>query len=482
MINLEQFLQKRFNFSSFKLGQKETIESLLKLENTFTVLPTGTGKSLCYQLPSYLLEGQTIIVSPLISLMEDQVNQLRKMGEKSVIAINSNLDFSSKKYVLNHLNQFKFIFISPESLNQLEVFERVKQLNLGLFVVDEAHCISEWGHDFRPSYLTLKKIIKELNYPLTLVLTATATKDVKEDIKAELFSTNGVQEFYYSVDRPNIFYQVEMCENKVEFLETFFKEKNVPSIIYFSSKKEAERVCQLLRETVSVPVAFYHGDMESSDRIRIQQQFIHDEIRILCATSAFGMGVNKENVRVVIHYHLPDSLENYVQESGRAGRDNKQSLSIVLYQEGDERIHHFLQEESFNQKKDLLFLKDKTKEQLKQFEHVLTDTQKKWLSQLEQTGWDWETFEKNITVKQFEKNKKMYSMKNYIENNGCRRTFILDYFNNSQLVEKNEFCCDFCYREPLEIPDLIEEVSEEVSGNLNFDAKELLKKLFLNKF
>ncbi|MFW7393060.1 RecQ family zinc-binding domain-containing protein, partial [Vagococcus fluvialis] len=127
-------------------------------------------------------------------------------------------------------------------------------------------------------------------------------------------------------------------------------------------------------------------------------------------------------------------------------------------------------------------LKDKTKEQLKQFEHVLTDTQKKWLSQLEQTGWDWETFEKNITVKQFEKNKKMYSMKNYIENNGCRRTFILDYFNNSQLVEKNEFCCDFCYREPLEIPDLIEEVSEEVSGNLNFDAKELLKKLFLNKF
>jgi ATP-dependent DNA helicase RecQ len=152
-------------------------------------LPTGTGKSLCYQLPSYLLEGQTIIVSPLISLMEDQVNQLRKMGEKSVIAINSNLDFSSKKYVLNHLNQFKFIFISPESLNQLEVFERVKQLNIGLFVVDEAHCISEWGHDFRPSYLTLKKIIKELNYPLTLALTATATKNVKEDIKAELFST-----------------------------------------------------------------------------------------------------------------------------------------------------------------------------------------------------------------------------------------------------------------------------------------------------
>ena len=295
MTDLKTFLQQKFHFSSFKEGQEETIQSLIEGNDTFTILPTGTGKSLCYQLPSYLLEGQTIIVSPLISLMEDQVSQLRQMGEKSVIAINSTLDFSSKQYVLNHLESFKFIFLSPETLNQPEVLARMRALRIGLFVIDEAHCISEWGHDFRPSYLSLKKNLDILGSPLTLALTATATDSVKEDIKGQLFVNNQVQEFFYSVNRENIFYEVACCEDKVAFLTEFLAERDMPGIIYFSSKKEAERVSGVLNDTLPYPVSYYHGDLSSSDRVKIQQQFIHDEIRVLCATSAFGMGINKEN-------------------------------------------------------------------------------------------------------------------------------------------------------------------------------------------
>ncbi|MEG0285113.1 MAG: RecQ family ATP-dependent DNA helicase [Vagococcus sp.] len=478
MTDLKTFLQQKFHFSSFKEGQEETIQSLIEGNDTFTILPTGTGKSLCYQLPSYLLEGQTIIVSPLISLMEDQVSQLRQMGEKSVIAINSTLDFSSKQYVLNHLESFKFIFLSPETLNQPEVLARMRALRIGLFVIDEAHCISEWGHDFRPSYLSLKKNLDILGSPLTLALTATATDSVKEDIKGQLFVNNQVQEFFYSVNRENIFYEVACCEDKVAFLTEFLAERDMPGIIYFSSKKEAERVSGVLNDTLPYPVSYYHGDLSSSDRVKIQQQFIHDEIRVLCATSAFGMGINKENVRFVIHYHLPDSLENYVQESGRAGRDHKQSLSIILYQGGDERIHHFLQEESFNQKKDLLFLRDKTKEQLKDYQHLLTDTQKKWLLQLEESDWDWENFEASINLKQFEKNSKMNAMTYFINTKTCRRQFILNYFSNDFKKVSQDNCCDNCQVDRVE---LFSEIPLLKNEKEEFDAKSLLKKLFLNK-
>ena len=479
MPDLKKVLQEKFNYSSFKEGQEETISSLLSHHDTFTVLPTGTGKSLCYQLPSYLLPGQTIIVSPLISLMEDQVSQLRQMGEKSVVALNSTLDFQNKNYILNHLNTFKFIFISPEYLNQKEVLSRVSRLNISLFVIDEAHCISQWGHDFRPSYLQLNMMLKKLGYPLTLALTATATDSVKEDIKKELFSVKPVTEIFYSVNRENIFYQVAVCEDKIAYLKSYLMEKNVPGIIYFSSKKEAERVSQILNECLPYKVAYYHGELAPIDRVKIQQQFIHDDIRILCATSAFGMGVNKENVRFVIHYHLPDSLENYVQESGRGGRDGKQSVSIILYQSGDERIHHFLQEETFNQKKDLLFFKEKLTADKSKYAEILTDTQKKWVELLESTQWDWDQFEQDIRVKQFEKQSKMHDMVSYIETTNCRRETILNYFGDHQKLVPSKVCCDNCQKDL--IIELIDDKVHLAPERSEFNGKELLKKLFLNK-
>ncbi|MEG0254295.1 RecQ family ATP-dependent DNA helicase [Vagococcus sp.] len=476
MNNQTKLLKEKFGFSSFKLGQKETIDSLLSGKNTFTVLPTGTGKSLCYQLPSYMFDGQTVIVSPLISLMEDQVSQLRKMGEKSVVALNSTLDYPSKKYVLNNLSSFKFIFISPETLNQEEVFQCFSDLNITLFVIDEAHCISEWGHDFRPSYLQLKHNLNKLNNPLTLALTATATESVKKDIENELFSSRDFHTYFYSVNRENIYYQVEECEDKVDFLLSFLAEKNMPGIIYFSSKREAERLAATLNEHLPYSVAFYHGDVSSQDRVKIQQQFINDDIRILCATSAFGMGVNKENIRFVIHYHLPDSLENYVQESGRAGRDGKQSISIILYQKGDERIHYYLQDESFHQKKDLLFLKNKSKEELRKYHSLLSDNQKKWLISLEKNNWNWDSFEQKINSKQFEKRIKTQDMSFYVENKYCRRQSILNYFGNAYESIKQTCCCDNC--QPKEMFEFdVEDVHLFEKKVIN--SEEIIKKLFL---
>ncbi len=476
MHRVEDVLKKKFGFETFKIGQKETINSILEEKDTLAVLPTGTGKSLCYQLPSYLFDGQTIIVSPLISLMEDQVLQLRKMGEKSVIAINSTLDFMSKRYVLNHLREFKFIFVSPETLNQEDVFKEFQKLLITLFVIDEAHCISEWGHDFRPSYLQLKENLARLGQPLTLALTATATTSVQRDIEKELFTTREFNEYIYSVNRENIFYKVEECEDKLEYLVNFLRDINVPGIVYFSSKKEAERVSTFLNEKLTCKVAFYHGDVSSVDRVRIQQQFINDDIQILCATSAFGMGVNKENIRFVIHYHLPDSLENYVQESGRAGRDGKQSLSVILYHKGDERIHYYLQDESFHQKKDLLFLKDKSTVELEQYENILTDIQKKWLVLLKKNNWNWDDFERNITSKQFEKRTKIQEMSFYVENKSCRRQNIVNYFNDNYEKVSQKMCCDNCT--PQEIVHF-KENNVTIDEGKQFNSKKLLKKLFL---
>ncbi|AQP52966.1 RecQ family ATP-dependent DNA helicase [Vagococcus penaei] len=473
--NLEQLLYEKYGFTSFKPGQEETIKAALAGENTLAVLPTGTGKSLIYQFTSDCLAGQTIIVSPLISLMEDQVNQLRQLGEKSVVAINSQLSFFEKNFVLSHISDYKYIFLSPETLVQETVIQHLKTCHISLFVVDEAHCISQWGNDFRPDYLHLYHIIQELQEPLVMGLTATATETVLEDISKQLFKHRPYKLIQLSVDRPNIYYSVISVEDKLDYLTNFLSTHDAPGIIYFSSKKEAEKIAAALNQVCPFQVAAYHGGMSPHDRINLQQQFINDDIRVLCATNAFGMGINKTNIRFVIHYHLPDSLENYTQEVGRAGRDGKQSVAILLYNAGDERLHLFLQDETYHQKADLLFLKNKTDSELEQYLPQLNDLQVKWYNQLKKNNWDWETFDAYLALKKHQQSYRLYDILQFITGQTCRRKSLLTYFNQVDKYDIIIPCCDICqakmptinYHQPI----------KEDQGLTN--SKEILKKLFL---
>ena len=475
MPDLEKFLMKHFSYETFRPGQKDTITAILQGQNVLTVLPTGAGKSLCYQFPSYYKNsGHTVIVSPLISLMEDQVSLLRKNDEKSVIAINSLLSERAKRYVLKRLNMYRFIFISPESLARPEVLSYFKKLVIDLFVIDEAHCISQWGHDFRPSYLDLKLIKKEIGNPLTLALTATATDDVKKDIVSQLFGTNDYREINQSVNRQNIYYNVVEVEDKLMYLLDFLQHENVPGIIYFSSKKEANKVAEVLNNHLPYSVQSYHGDLDSDDRVRIQEQFIHEDIRVLCATSAFGMGINKPNIRFVIHYHLPDSIENFVQESGRAGRDGEQSLSTVLFQRGDEQIHFFLQDQSYEEKQALLFLENKSEQEIKLLEQSMTDVQKKWHEHIQRGEMDWETFRISSEARKRQNQLKIYDMLDFCQGTACRRKLINKYFGETE-SPKQSVCCDNCGHEQPMI-DFQEEI--EKSELIFFNPHKKLEKMF----
>ncbi|RDW22023.1 RecQ family ATP-dependent DNA helicase [Oceanobacillus chungangensis] len=337
-ITLEQELNKYFNYSSFRLGQKEIIEDILQGKDVLGILPTGSGKSICYQLPAMLLEGVTIVVSPLISLMIDQVKQLKAMQIKQVIALNSFMDPADRKMIYNNIHLYKLIYISPELLQQKELIRLLQQTRISLFVIDEAHCISQWGHEFRPDYLKLNTIIEKLNHPRTLALSATATPDVQQDIIHSLNKPRMVKHIY-PMDRTNLTFCIEEVTDEkektdqlIQLLNTYY----VPTIIYFSSRMVSENVAKLLSEKLpNRNIAFYHGGMEQMDRITIQQQFMNDQLDVICCTSAFGMGINKGNIRFVIHYHLPLQLESYIQEVGRAGRDGKSSVCLLLFSNND---------------------------------------------------------------------------------------------------------------------------------------------------
>lgn len=337
---LEKILQEKFHFPSFRQGQKEIIQDLINGKNVVAMLPTGAGKSVCYQLPGYLLDGTVLIVSPLLSLMEDQVQQLKAKGEKDVVGLNSFLSFPKRKHVLNSLQQNRFIYASPEILQSPEVIKALQSIKISLFVIDEAHCISQWGHEFRTDYLRLADIKKRLGNPPCLALTATATRTVLDDIIKQL-QLSEVSMHIYSIDRPNIAINIKKVvslEEKIKSIIEYVKTLQGPGIIYFSSRMWAEKMTIYLRENGIERVAYYHGGMDNNDRLLIQQQFIHEQLDVICCTNAFGMGIDKPNVRFIIHFHYPSQVESYLQEIGRAGRDGKPSIAILLYCDEDHEL------------------------------------------------------------------------------------------------------------------------------------------------
>lgn len=391
-LQAKKLLKEYFGYDSFRTGQEEIINHILLKEDCLAIMPTGAGKSICYQIPAILFSGVTIVISPLISLMKDQVDALNEIGI-SATYINSSL--SERDYIQTieniYHNIYKIIYVAPERFLSETFINMLNMLNVSMIAVDEAHCVSQWGHDFRPSYCKIAPIISKLKErPVVACFTATATQVVKDDI-INLLKLNNPFVLTTGFNRENLYFSVQTPENKKDFLLNFLEEhKNTSGIIYCSTRKTVDELYKQLSDNDYL-VCKYHAGMSEKARSKAQDDFVYDRCEIMVATNAFGMGIDKSNVRYVIHYNMPSDLESYYQEAGRAGRDGDKAECILLFNRADVVTNKFLIEQSS---------------------------------------------EGNHTTQY----KKLNDMVDYCNTNKCLRCYILEYFGETPKFNN----CDFC--------------------------------------
>lgn len=389
-----QILQKFYGYEDFRPGQKKVVESLLNRNDTVAIMPTGVGKSICFQIPALLFEGVTLVISPLISLMKDQVDSLRQLGIAAVY-INSSVSKAQLYKDLQDISAgfYKIIYIAPERLISEYLPDSFKNLNISMVAVDEAHCLSQWGHDFRPSYRNILNFTNSLRIkPIISAFTATATPEVKTDI-INLLGLKQPNIFVTGFDRPNLYFSVLRGEVKDKFVIDYVKKhQDEAGIIYVGTRKDVDAL-QVLLEIKGIKAGRYHAGMTDEERNQMQEDFLYDNLSVMVATNAFGMGIDKPNVRYVIHYNMPKNMEAYYQEAGRAGRDGLSGNCILLYSPQDTQLQKFL---------------------------ISKSTESEIRQQLEY--------------------KRLQSMVDYCHTPQCLRAFILHYFGEFDVEEH----CDNC--------------------------------------
>ncbi len=389
-----QILQKFYGYEDFRPGQKKVVESLLNRNDTVAIMPTGAGKSICFQIPALLFEGVTLVISPLISLMKDQVDSLRQLGIAAVY-INSSVSKAQLYKDLQDISAgfYKIIYIAPERLTSEYLPNSFENLNISMVAVDEAHCLSQWGHDFRPSYRNILNFTNSLRIkPIISAFTATATPEVKTDI-INLLGLKQPNVFVTGFDRPNLYFSVLRGEVKDKFVIDYVKKhQDEAGIIYVGTRKDVDAL-QVLLEIKGIKAGRYHAGMTDEERNQMQEDFLYDNLSVMVATNAFGMGIDKPNVRYVIHYNMPKNMEAYYQEAGRAGRDGLSGNCILLYSPQDTQLQKFL---------------------------ISKSTESEIRQQLEY--------------------KRLQSMVDYCHTPQCLRAFILHYFGEFDVEEH----CDNC--------------------------------------